>query len=120
MNAVTFRHVLGQSPLLRFFNRGPYPLDGHAFTVKASFSTKDSQVTHGVSYRQIIDLGDHRNSVSVITSGQSGHVLSRCYDDQIPLWLGELYHPMLFSSEDIQDKARGILLLSPLKEDAEK
>lgn len=119
MHAITFRHVLGQSPLLRFFNRGPYPLDGNAFTVKVSFSIRDSGVTHGVSYRQIIDLGDHRNSVCVITSGQSGHVLSHSYDDQIPLWLGELYHPMLFSLEEIEDEARGILLLKPLKEDSQ-
>ena len=117
-HTITFRHVLSQSPFLRFFNRGPYPLDGNAFTVKVSFSIRDSGITHGVSYRQIIDLSDHRNSVCVITSGQSGHVLSRSYDDQIPLWLGELYHPMLFTSEEIQDEARGILFLRPLKKNS--
>lgn len=120
MHKITFRHVLGQSPFLRFFNRGPYPLDGDAFTVKVSFFSQDSEITHGVSYRQIIDLDDFRNSVCVITSGQSGHVLSRSYDDQIPLWLRELYHPMLYFSEEIEAKAEGLLLLQPLKKDSKK
>lgn len=120
MNRITFRHVLGQSPFLKFFNRGPYPLNGHAFTVKVSFSSQDSEITHGVSYRQIIDLSDFRNSVCVITSGQSGHVLSRSYDDQTPLWLEELYHPMLYSSEDIEAKAKGVLLLRPLRKGSKK
>lgn len=120
MHRITFRHVLGQSPLLRFFNRGPYPLDGDAFTVKVSFFSQDSEITHGVSYRQIIDLSDFRNSVCVITSGQSGHVLSRSYDDQTPLWLEELYHPMRYFSEDIEAKDKGVLLLRPLRKGSKK
>lgn len=119
MHRITFRHLLGQSPVLRFFNRGPYRLDGYAFTVKASYSTQNLGAIHGVSYRQIIDLGDFRNSVCVITSGQSGHVLSRFYDNQIPLWLEGNYHPMLFFGEDIEDNASGLLVLMPSQENLE-
>lgn len=119
MHRITFRHLLSQSPVLRFFNRGPYQLDGYAFTVKASYSTQNLGATHGVSYRQIIDLGDFRNSVCVITSGQSGHVLSRFYDNQIPLWLEGNYHPMLFFDEDIEENASGLLVLMPSQENLE-
>jgi len=111
--SITFRHTLGRSPLLRFFNQGPYAFDGRYFTVKASYSPDYYKVTYGVSYRQIIDLSDLGNSVSVITSGESGHFLSRFYDDQIPLWLEGRYHPMLFSPEEIEARAEGMTYLKP-------
>jgi penicillin amidase len=113
LNSIHFQHVLGGVLFFRFFNRGSYPLSGDAFTVKSSYST-DHGTTHGASYRQIIDLSDLRNSVCVLTSGQSGHFLSKFYDDQIPLWLEGRYHPMLFYPEDIEENAAGLLILKPL------
>jgi acyl-homoserine lactone acylase PvdQ len=95
----TYPHALGRVPLLRFFNRGPYPLSGDTFCIRASLSDDvlgNFATTWGVSYRQIIDLSDFRNSVCVLSSGQSGHLLSRHYDDQMQLWLKGAYRPMLF------------------------
>lgn len=112
IHSLHYTHLLGDAKLLRFFNRGPYPVNGDAFTVNATFS-RDNRTTHGSSYRQIIDLSDFRNSVCVITSGQSGHFLSRHYDDQIPLWLEGRYHPMIFHKKDIEAKTRGRLILKP-------
>ncbi len=113
MNSLHLQHALGRAPAFRFFNRGSYPVSGDAFTVKASYSVKYG-TTHGASYRQIVDLSDLRNSVCVLTSGQSGHFLSRFYDDQIPLWLEGRYHPMLFYPEDIEKNSAGLLILEPL------
>jgi len=113
MNSLHFRHALGGVPIFRFFNRGSYPVNGDAFTVKSSYSTGHG-TTHGASYRQIIDLSDLRNSICVLTSGQSGHFLSRFYDDQIPLWLEGRYHPMLYYLEDIEKNSTGLLILEPL------
>ena len=114
INSFRFQHALGEVPLLRFLNRGPYPLGGDAFTVKLSSSS--SLVKNlGVSYRQIIDLSDFRNSVCVLSSGESGHFLDRFYDNQISLWLEGQYHPMLFDPADIGEKAAGILILKPVK-----
>jgi penicillin amidase len=112
MHSIKFQHELGQVPLFWFFNRGPYPMNGDPFTVRASFS-KIYKTTHGASFRQIIDLSNLKNSISVITSGESGHFLSRHYGDQISLWLGGQYHPMLFERKDIQENASGILTLKP-------
>jgi penicillin amidase len=112
IHSLHYTHFLGEDKLFRFFNRGPYPVHGDGFTVNATFS-KDDSTTHGPSYRQIIDLSDFGNSVCVITSGQSGHFLSRHYDDQIPLWLEGQYHPMLFHQKDIEAHTRGRLLLKP-------
>jgi len=114
INSFRFQHSLGEVPLLKFLNRGPYPLGGDAFTVKLSSSS--SLVKNlGVSYRQIIDLSDFRNSVCVLSSGESGHFLDRFYDNQISLWLEGQYHPMLFDPADIGEKAAGILILKPVK-----
>jgi len=110
-HSIRYRHALGRIPLFRFLNRGPYPLDGHAYTIRASFPAFGT--SSGSSYRQIIDLSDFKNSICVLTSGQSGCFLSRFYDDQIPLWLEGQYHPMLFSADDIRANSAGTLRLIP-------
>jgi penicillin amidase len=114
INSFRFQHSLGEVPLLRFLNRGPYPLGGDAFTVKLS-SSSSLKKNLGVSYRQIIDLSDFRNSVCVLSSGESGHFLDRFYDNQISLWLEGQYHPMLFDPADIGVKGAGILILKPIE-----
>ncbi|MFB0566194.1 MAG: penicillin acylase family protein [Candidatus Aminicenantaceae bacterium] len=113
INSIRFKHPLGEVPVLKFFNRGPYPVDGDANTVRVFFITQLKK-DWGASYRQIIDLFDFEKSVCVISSGQSGHFLSRCYDDQIPLWLEGKYHPMLFNRDNIEANAAEILMLKSL------
>jgi penicillin amidase len=110
INSISFEHSLGRVPFLKFFNRGPYPIDGDDFTVRPFF-TSSAKENWGVSYRQLIDLSNLKNSVCVLSSGESGHFLSRFYDDQIPLWLEGQYHPMLFYRDDIEKEAAGILTL---------
>jgi len=114
INPIRFQHSLGEVPLLKFLNRGPFFMEGDEYTVRVFFLTEDKQYW-GASYRQVIDLSDFRNSVCVFTSGESGHFLSRYYDDQIPLWLEGQYHPMLFYPDDIKANTRGILILKSLK-----
>ena len=119
IHRLKFSHALGRVPVFFFFNRGPFPLDGDPFCIKASSSgdfSGDFAAAAGVSFRQIIDLADFRRSVCVLTSGQSGHFLSRHYDDQISLWLKGEYRPMLFSSEDIEANAEAVLVLKPSSE----
>ncbi len=115
IHSLKYQHILGQVPLFKFFNSGTFPVSGDRFTVKASFS-ESHETTHGASYRMIVDLSDWTNSVCVLTSGQSGHFLSRHYDDQISLWLEGLYHPMLFRSEDIESSSKGIWTLRPIED----
>ncbi|MDH7512167.1 MAG: penicillin acylase family protein [Clostridiales bacterium] len=116
IHALKFSHALGRVPVFSFFNRGPFPLDGDSFCIRASFGgdfSRDFATAGGASFRQIIDLADFRKSVCVLTSGQSGHFLSRHYDDQISLWLKGEYRPMLFSSEDIEANTGAVLVLKP-------
>ena len=112
INAVRYMHPLGRIFLFRFFNLGSHPSSGNAFTVKVNYVTPQ-KTSWSASYRQIIDLSDWNNSLCVISSGQSGHFMSRFYDNQVPLWLGGGYHPMIYSREGVEQNAAGTLLLKP-------
>jgi penicillin amidase len=58
--------------------------------------------THAPGYRHIIDLADLNNSRFVITTGQSGNVLSTHYDDLIRPHRDVEYVPMRFGRENVQ------------------
>jgi penicillin amidase len=114
MNAIRYQHPLGRFFLFRFFNLGTRPSNGNAFTVKVNYVTPH-KTSWSSSYRQIIDLADWDNSKCVITSGQSGHFMSRFYDNQVSLWLEGEYHPMIFSQDAAEKNASSILFLRPPK-----
>jgi penicillin amidase len=114
MNAVRFQHVLGRQFLFRFLNIGAFPSEGAPFTVKVNYRTL-RKTSWSASYRQIIDLSDWDRSVCVITSGQSGHFMSRFYDNQVKTWLAGKYHPMIFSRENVERNAFGTRRLLPRK-----
>ena len=65
----------------------PIPGDGATVNVAHySFSKPGYDVYHGASYRALYDLADMNASRFMITTGQSGNVMSRHYDDLAPLW----------------------------------
>ena len=112
MNAIQYQHPLGRFFLFRFFNLRSRPSSGNAFTVKVNYVTPH-KTSWSSSYRQIIDLSDWDNSKCVITSGQSGHFMSRFYDNQVSLWLDGEYHPMIFSRDRVEKNASSTLFLRP-------
>jgi len=99
----------------RIFNRGPVEVDGTVSTVNNTGYTLDSP--YGVetvsSQRQIVDLGDLTRSVSMHTTGQSGHPFHPHYDDMIDPWRNIEYHPMLWERADVEADAEGVLVLRP-------
>ncbi|MHA6288489.1 penicillin acylase family protein [Maricaulis sp. CAU 1757] len=65
----------------------PVPGDGSTVNVAHfSYRTPGYEAVHGASYRALYDLGQPDASRFMITTGQSGNVLSRHYDDLAPLW----------------------------------
>jgi penicillin amidase len=104
LHQIIYNHPLGESKVLApCFNRGPYPVSGNRHTVCATHQRHfDSHTFGGPPYRMIVDLGDVRNSVSLLTPGQSGQPGSPHYDDQIAAWSTGEYHPMLFTREDVE------------------
>jgi penicillin amidase len=97
------------------FNRGPFAVDGTIATVNNTGYDPDEPyaVTWVASYRQIIDLGDLARSVSMHTTGQSGHPFHRHYGDMIDPWRDVLHHPMLWVREAVEADAAGTLVLTP-------
>jgi penicillin amidase len=68
---------------------------------------------HGAGYRGVYDLADPDSSVFIISTGQSGHPLSRFYDDLGVLWRRGEYIPMSLDTGLAKAAAVGITRLEP-------
>jgi penicillin G amidase len=119
MHASTFRNsTLGESGvglIEDLFNRGPIPTGGGESIVNATgWSVRDGYETNWLpSLRMIVDLGDLNNSLTVHTTGQSGHAYHPHYDDMAQLWANIEYYPMLWDQASIEQNAEGHLVLQP-------
>src|SRR5829696_1055835 len=119
MHTSTFRNgTLGESgvpPIEALFNRGPFPTSGGDSIVNATgWSVKDGYETNWLpSMRMIVDLGDLNNSVTVHTTGQSGHAYHPHYIDMAPLWANIQYYSMLWDEQAVTSGAEGHLVLKP-------
>ncbi|MEQ9041875.1 MAG: penicillin acylase family protein [Silicimonas sp.] len=68
---------------------------------------------HGAGYRGVYDFADPDSSVFIISTGQSGHPLSRHYDDLGELWRRGEYIPMTLDPNLARAGAVGIIRLEP-------
>jgi penicillin amidase len=101
MHTATFvSQPLGSLPVLnRLVNRGPVAVDGGSNVVNATGGAgphgDDFFAVNGLpSMRMVVDLSDLSNSVSMNTTGQSGHPFSPHYDDMIDPWREGEMKPM--------------------------
>jgi penicillin amidase len=69
--------------------------------------------THGAGYRGVYDFADPDSSVFIIATGQSGHPLSRHYDDLGELWRRGEYIPMSLNPELARAAAVGVTVIEP-------
>jgi penicillin amidase len=119
LHTATFENQsLGQSgiaPIEWIFNRGPVETDGTIATVNNTGydPAHPFAVETTSSYRQIVDLGDFANSLSIHTTGQSGHPFHPHYDDMIDMWRNLQYHPMLWARAQVEAAAEAHLQLTP-------
>jgi len=63
--------------------------------------------------RMIVDLSDLNNSLTVHTTGQSGHAFHPHYIDLADLWRTVQYYPMWWEEQAVQQNAEGLLRLIP-------
>lgn len=68
---------------------------------------------HGAGYRGVYDFADPDSSVFIISTGQSGHPLSRHYDDLGELWRRGEYIPMTLDPNLARAGAVGVMRLVP-------
>ena len=103
----------GVAPIEAIFNRGPYPTAGGNDIVNATSWPADEdnyQVISLPSERLIVDLSDFDLTLSMISTGQSGHAFHPQYTDLIDLWRMIEYQPLYWSAEAAQVQANHLVL----------
>ena len=109
--------VLGEVPVLRYFVNIRQSTSGGDNTLlrgrtKGTLPNPFYNV-HGAGYRGVYDFADPDSSVFVTSTGQSGHFLSRHYDDMAQLWRRGEYIPMSLDADLARAAAVGVTTLTP-------
>ena len=68
---------------------------------------------HAAGFRMVVDFDNPDNSVYIAATGQSGHLLSRHYDDLAVIWRRSEYIPMTLDPAIARGAAAGITTLTP-------
>lgn len=91
---LTFDHPLaGVSPIFAYFlNPKSVPIGGSNITVQAAGFTEDGSVDHGASWRFVVDLADLSSAYHIVGPGQSGHMKSDWFHNQVDDWAEGTYH----------------------------
>jgi len=109
--------VLGEVPFLKWFVNIRQPTSGGDNTLNRGLTrARDPEPfanVHGAGFRGVFDFADPDSSVFVISTGQSGHPLSRHYDDLGELWRRGEYIPMSLDPALARAAAVGVTRLVP-------
>ena len=109
--------VLGRVPILHHFVNIRQSTSGGDNTLMRGQSrgtgANPYENVHGGGFRGVYDFADPESSVFIIATGQSGHPLSRHYDDLSELWRRGEYLPMTLDPQLARAGAVGITLLTP-------
>jgi penicillin amidase len=109
--------VLGEVPILRYFVNIRQSTSGSDNTLqRGKTSGRDPDPFHNVhaaGYRGVYDFADPDSSVFITSTGQSGHPLSRYYDDMAQLWRRGEYIPMSLDEELARAAAVGVTRITP-------
>ncbi len=109
--------VLGEIPVLKWFVNIHQSTSGGDNTLQRGLTrggnVKPFKNVHGAGFRGVYDFADPDSSVFVISTGQSGHPLSRFYDNLGELWRRGEYIPMSLDPELARAAAAGITVLEP-------
>jgi len=105
----------GVPPIDALFNRGPFPTSGGPSIVNATSwnSTKGYETTNLPSMRAIYDMSNLNNSLTVHTTGQSGHAYNKHYIDMADMWRNIQYYSMLWDQKTVMSQSEGHLVLQP-------
>ncbi len=110
-------NLLGRIPVVKWFAniRQETPGGDNTLLRGQTRGTGDAPFTnvHGSGFRAVYDFADLDSSVMIISTGQSGHFLSRHYDDLSVLWRRGEYIPMSLDPDRARGGAVGITQLRP-------
>ncbi|WP_145106179.1 penicillin acylase family protein [Cereibacter sediminicola] len=110
--------ALGEVPLLRYFVNIRQSTSGGDQTLMRGMTRGTGRNPYenvaGAGYRGVYDFADPDSSVFISSTGQSGHPLSRFYDNLGELWRRGEYIPMSLDPALARAAAVGITRLEPL------
>ena len=114
-------NLLGQAgiaPLTALVDLGPFRVSGSANTINATGWSFDGDYSIAdkfghPSMRMIVDLSNFNNSKTVLPTGQSGHVTSKYYDDQVDNWISNEMFPQHYSREIVELNQKDVMYLRP-------
>ena len=109
--------VLGTAPLLNWFVNIRQSTSGGDNTLQRGRSSGQDPFpfhnVHAAGYRGVYDFADPDSSVFISATGQSGHPLSRYYDNLGELWRRGEYIPMSLDPALARGAALGVTRLVP-------
>lgn len=109
--------VLGQVPFLKWVVNIRQSTSGGDNTLMRGLTSGRGETpfanVHGAAYRGVYDFADPDSSVFITATGQSGHPLSRHYDDMGELWRRGEYVPMTLDPTLARAAGVGITTLVP-------
>ncbi|MBC7429070.1 MAG: penicillin acylase family protein [Bacteriovorax sp.] len=99
IHTLEFQHPFGRiKPLNYLFNLGPYPVPGATQEVnnqKVTSFEGNFLVKAGPSTRRIIDFSNPEKSWGILPEGNSGHIMSPFYSNQVKMFLEGKYREQL-------------------------
>ncbi|KUP92557.1 penicillin acylase family protein [Tritonibacter horizontis] len=109
--------VLGEVPLLRYFVNIRQSTSGGDNTLQRGLTSaaaiRPFENVHAAGYRGVYDFADPDSSLFIIATGQSGHFLSRFYDDMAQFWRRGEYLPMSLDEDLARAAAVGVTRILP-------
>ena len=117
--AVHRHETLGNIPVLKYlFNIRQSTSGGDNTLMRGKTAGKGEDPflnIHAAVYRGVYDFADPDSSVFIISTGQSGHFLSRHYDDLGNLWRRGEYVPMSLDPNLARGASLGITKIIPTR-----
>jgi penicillin amidase len=116
--------VLGDVPILKWFVNIRQSTSGGDHTLqrgKTSGTGPNPYLNvHAGGYRGVYDFADPDSSIFIISTGQSGHPLSRHYDNLGKLWRRGEYVPMTLDETLARAGATGVTTLTPILDQTDR
>lgn len=116
-HAVHRHEILGNNPLFGWAVNIGQNTGGGDFTLMRGMTAQTNddpyRNIHAAGFRAVYDLADPEASLFVTSTGQSGHFLSRHYDDLAQIWRRADYIPMALDPVTARGGSRGITHILP-------
>lgn len=112
------RHLpFGHTPILEWFFNIEQETSGGDETILRGLTSQLNNTSHeniqSSAYKMVVDFNDLERSVFIVSTGQSGHPLSRHYDDLAEKWRIGQYIPMRIENDDTRAGSVGTMRLVP-------